>query len=198
MKGLGSIIIIAMSLWLFQRCGDNSKNNKEADDDSITVIKNTNPSGDTSGKRSIPAEHGDIQFVIGAASGGTTEVVLGNLAKQKAVDKRIKNFGEMMVKDHSKLNVKLQALAKAKNIQLPITPLIADQNTIDALKRKTGKDFDKAYVNDMIRDHQTDIKQFEIAAKNCQDPDIKAFARKTLTTLRNHLDAIKTINQGME
>ena len=198
MKGLGSVIIIAMSIWLFQRCGDNSKNNRETDDDSITVIKNTNPAGDTSVKRGIPAEHGDIQFVIGAASGGETEVMLGNLAKEKALDKRIKNFGAMMVKDHSKLNVKLQALAKAKNIQLPITPLTADQNTIDALKRKTGKDFDKAYVSNMIKDHQTDIKQFEIAAKNCQDPDIKAFARKTLATLRNHLDAINTINQGME
>ena len=193
-------IIAALCL---QACSTHTENSNKTGNDTIIVVKNAAAIKDTSltdtvQKLIVAAESGDTQFAVEAASGGMAEVALGKMARQKAVDRRVRNFGALMVKDHEKANDKLAVLAKAKNILLPFNPLAADQKSIDDLKKKSGKDFDKAYVENMIEDHQNDIKVFENAVKNCQDPDLKAFAKKSLRTLRNHLDAINTIYDGMQ
>jgi putative membrane protein len=195
--------LILFVMFFFQACNIHRNNDDNASDDSTIVIKHGNPAIDTMSKdirpkMVIPAEGGDTQFAVEAASSGMTEVELGEMAQKKGVDKRVKNFGAMMVKDHSRANNKLAELAKDKSILLPFNPLAVDQKTIDELKQKSGKDFDKAYINDMIEDHINDIKVFERASKNCQDPDLKAFAAKSLRALRNHLDAINTIHDSKE
>jgi putative membrane protein len=203
MKKLNFVIVTALAVCFLGSCkdhangGDSSTEDTNATADVSNVVPDTSIAKDTSSKTKIKAEKGDIQFAIDAASGGVTEVELGRLAQKKGYDPRVKNFGAMMVKDHSKANDELQALAKAKNITLPASVLPADQKVIDELTTKEGRDFDRMYVKDMIDDHKNDIKTFEHASKNCQDPDIKAFASKTLPVLRNHLDAINTIKEGM-
>jgi len=192
MKKLGLLIMILITVWLVQGCGGNVENDSKADADSTAALK------DTLTKPGLPLEKEDAQFAFKAASGGITEVVLGKLAEQKGKNLRVKNFGMMMVKDHTKANNKLMALAKSKNINLPTTPAAADQKIIDELSKKSGEDFDKAYVADMINDHKNDIKEFKYASENCGDPDLKAFAGKTLPVLKNHLDAINTIHDSMK
>jgi putative membrane protein len=125
-------------------------------------------------------------------------VELGKMAIQRGASKLVKNYGAMMVRDHSKANTLLDTLAKAKNITLPLVPEAGDQQTIDRLIKLWGKDFDKAYISDMIDDHENDIKTFEYASKNCGDPDLKAFAAKTLPILKNHLDEIKEVNSSLK
>ena len=90
----------------------------------------------------------------------------------------------MMVKDHSAANGKLKALASAKGITLPASLSEFEQKTKE-LSGKSDSDFDKAYVDDMIEDHQRDIKEFEEAVKNLKDPQLKTFATETLPTLKN-------------
>ena len=192
MKKLGLLIMTLITVWLVQACSGNVENDSKADADSTATLK------DTLTKIGIPLEKEDAQFVFKAASGGITEVVLGKLAQQKGENLRVKNFGMMMVKDHSKANSKLVALAKSKNIDLPTTPDADDQKVINALSKKSGKDFDKAYVSYMINDHKNDIKAFKYASENCSDPDLKAFAGKTLPVLKNHLDAVNTIYDSMK
>jgi putative membrane protein len=192
MKKFGLIGVIVLGLWLVQACKGKDANSNLADADSTAALKDTNT------KIGVPMEKGDVEFAIKAASGGMTEVALGQLAQQRGINVRVKNFGAMMIKDHSKANAKLMAIGKAKNIALPTAPNAKDQKVIDRLSKKLGSDFDKAYVNDMIEDHKKDIKAFEYAAKNCSDADIKAFATKTLPTLKNHLDAINTIHDSMK
>jgi len=50
----------------------------------------------------------------------------------------------------------------------------------------------------MVDDHKKDVKAFEDAAKNCKDSDLKAFANKTLPTLKMHLQVIEKIKKGMK
>jgi putative membrane protein len=192
MKSLGSIMIIALAALFFQACSDNKTSNNTAKADSISILR------DTSSKQVVNVEKGDAQFAVEAASGGMTEVELGKLAEQRAVNNMVKNFGAMMVKDHSKADDKLQVLAKAKNINLPNEPNAGDQQTIDQLMKLSGRDFDKAYISDMIDDHKNDIREFKYASKNCNDPDIKHFAAKTLPVLQNHLDAINEVRANMK
>ncbi len=183
-----SVIIIALST---NAC----KNNKH---DSVSKADSLNKVKDTTKSLSIAVERVDAEFTVKAASGGMTEVELGKLAQQKGVSKQVKNFGAMMVTDHSKINDFIRALAVTKNISIPKAPGAREQKTISKLAGKSGKAFDKAYINSMIDYHKADIKLFETAAKKCVDPDVKSFAVKNLPILQEHLDAISAIKDSMK
>ena len=140
----------------------------------------------------------DASFVQDAAIGGMSEVELGKMAATKAASADVKNFGQMMVTDHSKANDELKALATKKGWTLPTAVDSSHKSTADDLRNRVGADFDKEYVEEMVDDHETDVKAFEDKAKNATDPDLKAFAEKTLPTLTKHLDAIKAIQAKMK
>jgi len=129
----------------------------------------------------------DRDFMIKAAQGGMAEVKTGNLAATQAQNSKVKAFGERMVKDHSQANDKLMALAQSKGVTLPTKPDSKDQHTLEHLQGLSGTDFDKAYADDMVKDHKTDVREFERAANNASDPDVKSFAQQTLPTLKHHL-----------
>lgn len=146
----------------------------------------------------VPVDKEDAKFVLSAANGGMAEVEMGKLAQEKAVNLKVKNFGAMMVTDHTKINNELKALAKTKGIMLPVSIDKKEQKVKDELAEKSGADFDKAYVKTMIEDHKADIKDFEKAIKDLKDVDLKAFAKKTLPVLKKHLAAIEKIHEGMK
>lgn len=140
----------------------------------------------------------DKDFMIEAASGGLLEVELGKLAQTNGSSAAVKSFGMMMVTDHTKANNELTALAKAKNITVPSVPGEDAQKHIDELKTKKGAEFDKAYVDLMVDDHKEDIEEFQKAADDAKEPEIKALAAKTLPTLKEHLQKIQAIQSGLK
>jgi putative membrane protein len=136
-------------------------------------------------------------FMKDAAQGGMAEVKMGQLATKNAKDPEIKKFGQMMVTDHTAAGKDLAALVKKKNFTLP-TDIGSHQSTYDKLSKLTGADFDKAYVNEMVNDHEADLKEFQKQAANSSDPDVKAFAAKVVPVVQKHLDAIKAIQAKMK
>jgi putative membrane protein len=66
------------------------------------------------------------------------------------------------------------------------------------LSKKAPGDFDKSYIEDMVKYHEKDIKLFEDASKNLKDTELKAFVDKTLPTLRNHLDHAKSVKDKLK
>jgi putative membrane protein len=140
----------------------------------------------------------DAEFAVEAANGGLAEVELGQLAQQKAISRQVKDFGAMMVNDHSKANDQMKTLATEKGISLPATPGRDEQQLKNDLSPKSGDGFDKAYIKAMIKDHQEDIKTFRNAIKSLHDPDLKNFAINTLQVLQKHLDAIEKIDKEMK
>lgn len=139
----------------------------------------------------------DQAFIMDAASGGLMEVTLGKTASTVAASSKVKQFGQMMVTDHTKANSELKAVAAKKNITVPPTPMEKHQMHITELQAKKGADFDKAYVDMMVDDHKEDVSKFEEESTNGKDADVKAFATKTLPVLRKHLAAVQAIQAGM-
>ncbi len=129
----------------------------------------------------------DQMFVKKAAEGGLAEVDLGNVAKQNGSNDAVKQFGDRMVTDHSKANDELKSLAQQKNWTLPTEPKAADKSKKDRLSKMNGAAFDKAYMRDMVMDHEKDVKEFKKCAASCKDSDLKAWAAKTAPTLEDHL-----------
>jgi len=136
----------------------------------------------------------DTKFVHEAAAGGMAEVELGKLAAGKASSPDVKAFGQRMVDDHSKANDELKALASQKGMTLPSAPEPAHKAMQDRLSKLTGAAFDKAYMQEMVKDHDKDVAAFKHASTSAADPDLKAWAAKTLPTLQEHQTQAKSIN----
>lgn len=129
----------------------------------------------------------DNTFITKAAQGGAAEVELGKLADSNASSDKVKAFGRRMVADHSKANAELSNIASQKGVTVPSGLNAKDQATKDRLSKLNGAAFDRAYMEDMVKDHREDIAEFRKEANSGQDPDVKAFAQKTLPTLQEHL-----------
>jgi putative membrane protein len=179
--------------------------NRNDNKDSVDKANAANDKKDTTSMTSdakkdtmsaMPVNEDVAKFAVKAANAGMAEVKLGGMAETKAVDKEVKDFGSMMVKDHTKAGDELKNLASEKNITLPTSVSDDTQKHIDDLDKKTGKDFDKDYMHMMVSDHKDVIDAFEDAAKNSKDSAFKNFAVKTLPTLYKHLGAAKAIEKS--
>jgi len=133
------------------------------------------------------------EFMSNAARGGAMEVQLGHTAAEKASSADVKQFGERMATDHSQLGQKLQQLASNLNLTLnqELTP--EQQNAVSRLEKLSGKVFDRDYIKAMVADHVKDIAEFERAANQVTNADIKQFVSEALPTLRDHLKMARDI-----
>ena len=143
------------------------------------------------------AANPDATFFKNAAEGGIAEVEAGHLAQDKGNSRQVKDFGAMMVKDHSAANDKLQALAASKTVVLPTTSSVEQMAAKTKLNVLSGETFDKSYVKGQISAHQDTIALFQKEISSGQDADAKAFASATLPTVRAHLQAITSIATAM-
>ncbi len=200
MKKSSFVIITAATVFSLQAC-HSTKDSKGAADSMNSARDTTKMDSlkkDTAKSVGMTVNGDEAKFALTAADGGMAEVMLGKLAQEKTANASIKDFGEMMVMDHSKANDELKALAKSKNIALPLVVSADKQKAYDDLNKKSGADFDKAYVSAMIDGHKSTAKLMEDEATNGKDPDLKAFAAKILPTVNTHLAKINEIKKSMK
>jgi putative membrane protein len=145
----------------------------------------------------IAAGNPDETLVKAAAQGGMAEVKLGQLAADKAQNPKVTQFGQKMVADHSKAGDELKSVAQQKMITLPGDIAPKDHALMTRLSGLSGAEFDKAYMSAMVKDHETDIADFQKEADNGRDPDFKTFAGKTLPTLQEHLRMAKEASSAV-
>jgi len=146
------------------------------------------------GLAAAPVLAADDAFVTKVAQGGMAEVELGKLASEKASADAVKQFGQRMVTDHGKANDELKTLAANKKITLP-TDIGAEHKALrDRLTKLSGAAFDQAYMKAMVADHVKDVNEFRMESKSGKDPDVKAWAGKTLPTLEEHLKMARSAN----
>lgn len=134
----------------------------------------------------------DADFMMKAASGGMMEVEAAKLA-QKSADPTVKEVAAMILKDHTKANDELKALAAKKDVKLPPAPIGEAKMTLDRLMAASGdgKEFDRMYLDEINIAHEKYVAMFDTQAKNGKDADVKAFAAKTLPALQLHAQMIR-------
>jgi putative membrane protein len=147
--------------------------------------------------RPVPGEKppsADAPFIGNAAMDGLAEVEHGRLATQNASAPDVKQFAQRMVADHSKAGDELKGLASQKDVTLA-TKLDRQHRAMqDKLAKLKGAAFDKAYMAHMVTAHLQAVALFQQEAKGGQDPEVKAWAAKTLPTLQEHLKMASSIN----
>ena len=151
--------------------------------------------------KSAPAKAGalskqDKDFAQKAAAAGLAEVAAGKLAASNAVNGDVKKFGEHMAQDHSKANDELMQIAQSKNIQLPSAPDRSHQRFAKQLEGMKGDKFDRTYMREAgVKDHKAAVALFSNEAKKGKDPELRAFAEKTLPGIQEHLKSAEQLAQ---
>lgn len=125
------------------------------------------------------------EFVTKASEAGMAEVELSKLALQKSSDPDIKAFAQRMVTDHGKADAELAAIAERKKLMPSAKLSAAHEKALENLRGKSGGDFDDAYSDQMKSDHKEAVELFT-EARGTADPELAAFAAKTLPTLKAH------------
>jgi putative membrane protein len=175
-------------------------------------------SGKATGKAS-QLSRSDENFVKDACRGGKMEVQMGKLGVQKGQSSELKQFAQRLIDDHTKAGMELKQLASSKGLTLPEEKIASTTDDADRskvrekedadrgehkehtelkkLENLSGTDFDKAFAKMAVNDHEKDIKEFEKASQKADDADIKAYAAKTLPTLREHLQQAQSLQTSL-
>jgi putative membrane protein len=201
MKRIISIIAIAIVGAAFG-CAKNESSSTDTAGTTTSVSASdtsaTTSTTDTSATSTSTISDADKDFMMKAAQGGMAEVAGGQTASTNAASSSVKDFGNRMVQDHGKANDELKQLASSKGVTLPTEPDAEHKAKLDEMSKKKGKDFDKAYMADMVKDHEEDVAEFQKQSSSAQDPDLKNWVTKTLPTLQDHLKMAKDINSKLK
>ena len=158
------------------------KNNQESEDPKEVSEEHNEAKFDNN------EQENNAQFLVDATELNMEGIQLGQLAQQKGTNVHVKELGKMMEDAHMKLQKDLTLLAKSKMITIPSAATDNVKDNYTKLNEKSGKDFDKAYADLMVNKHKDAIQDFEEAATETKDAEIKNWATATLAELRNHLD----------
>jgi putative membrane protein len=208
MKTLRFLFLIAIPILLLScnrgtNPNRNYRNNEPDQDRTKTRQDKTKTNIDTINRGSMffnlnfNDQDKDEDFVKEAISSGLMEVELGKIAGEKGTSQRVKSFGQMMVRDHSKSGEELRAIASSKNINVPSSMDDKHNRVVQDLQNKDAKDFDKAYIKEMASAHEKDIELFKKQAEDGNDPQLKTFASKNLPILLMHRDSVQNIQKDL-
>ena len=141
----------------------------------------------------LAADNPDESFFKKAAEAGIAEVQEGHMAQEKGTSAAVKDFGAMMVKDHTAANNKLKKIAMAKNIKLPEGPGMMNKAKEKKADMKSGESFDKDYIKGQIKAHEDTVELLQKEIDTGKDAEAQAFAKETLPKVKAHLDKINQI-----
>ena len=140
---------------------------------------------------------GDKMFVKKAISGNFNEIDASKMALQKSQNDQVKQFAQKMIDDHQKMLDDLHALAGQENIKFKDEPTGEGKKMAAKLNGLSGAEFDKAYVDGMVKDHKGDVKDFQTEISMGKDQPTKDAAQKSLPVIQDHLQMIEGIQKSM-
>jgi len=133
----------------------------------------------------------------------TTEIQISTLASKKASSASVKQIAKKLAADHGKNRQEVRALAQKLNVDLTSAKggsvSAADSAAMPAeLQGKSGSEFDKAFVQHEIDDHQANIEKIETQIMpSLQNEQVKAYLQKTLTAMQGHLSSLQKVQQQL-
>jgi putative membrane protein len=134
----------------------------------------------------------DRAFIKMAASSAQAEIQLGKLAAERADRAEVRDFAKRLEKDHTEANLALLKLLDAQRIDVS-RDMTSYQETADRLSTLRGLEFDRAFVQQMVKDHEEAVAKFAAEAKEGHNPELKAYAAKLLPTLQEHLQLARDL-----
>jgi putative membrane protein len=144
-----------------------------------------------------PPSQTDSDFMRHAAADGMAEVRMGQMALQKSSNGEVKKLARRIVTDHTRANTELKKLADAEHVSLPAGPDEETQQNAATIGALDAAAFDRAWTAAMVGDHQKAVELFTTEAGSGSDPATQAFAKKTLPTLKTHLELAQRLQESL-
>jgi putative membrane protein len=142
----------------------------------------------------------ETPFVTEAAGGNLAEIKLGQLATQKGTDPgtdpKVKDFGNLMIKDHTSANNNLKPIADGGGVKWPDSLPPDAQVTYDRLSRLSGDQFDHEFVDVMVKDHRKVAQLYEQELGKASDAKLKSYISNMLPVIRSHLQHAGSIEKS--
>lgn len=140
----------------------------------------------------------DNNLVVKAAQDNLFEIQAGELAIQKATNAEVREFAQMMVRDHTQGTDLIEQVATERNITLPTDMGDQNQAVFTRLSDLSGAEFDRAYMTEMVNSHQKDVALARNQVQNGQDQELNALTAEKLPALEGHLQMAQDIAQRLE
>lgn len=137
----------------------------------------------------------DTKFIKEVGEANKGELKMAELGTQKAERADVKEFATMLVTDHTKCGMELSNLAQSKGVEISAIVAADAAEGFKDLEKKSGKDFDKAFLDKMIDAHQDLISKFEDMQDDAADAQLKSWIETTLPKLKSHLERAKELNK---
>jgi len=141
-------------------------------------------------------DNADAAAMKQLAQANLNEIEGGKAAAAKAQNPDVKRFAQKMVDDHTRMLNDLKALASQKSVSLPESVALKDMAQMKMMGRSSGADFDKKYMEEMVKDHQNDLKEVQDLAAKAKDPDFRAAVQKASRKIAEHLQLAQRIASG--
>lgn len=179
---------LTLTLMLISACGkhESTTSTTEVTDTTTTAATVTSPAGEASPPAPAAVAAADREFVEKAARIGMAEVQLATNVSNRAQTQEVRSYAQQMILAHNQSNQELTTLAAQKGLDPP-ADLDPEKKALDAeLAKLAGPPLDRAYMEAMVKGHAAAATDFETAARSLTDPDLKAWAAKSLPTLHEH------------
>lgn len=185
---LAGVAFMARQTW---GTGAQNSNNQAGTQNANASHQNGNTNRGTGGALSS----NDRNFVSTAAMDSMAEVELGRLAVERGASDGVKQFGQRMIDDHTRANQELTETAAPLGLTPPAALDAKHRARAEKLARLSGAAFDRAYMKEMVSAHQKAVSLFQRQSARGSQPELKAFAARTLPTLQEHLQMARSMSQ---
>jgi putative membrane protein len=142
------------------------------------------------------ASPSDQAFVSSILQRDVAQVQLGQLAQQKSQSEDVKQFGQKMALNRSRLNEQLKPIAQKLDVSEPKGPSKKDKQLIAKLEALSGPQFDEEYIKAVVKDNEKDVKDFQSEAQSAQDPNLQQAAKQDATVLAEHQQVAEQLAQS--
>ena len=141
---------------------------------------------------------GNEEFIKKAYSRNGDEIQLAELAKKKSSDNRIKDFADMLIRDHQKANEDLKKIAMNMNVKTSEGLSVEGKIRKEELDMKKADQFNRAYINSIIKEHEKDETLYQQATTELTNASLKEYASGTMKTIKKHLERAREISTSLE
>ncbi len=158
------------------------------------------PNGPANPNENLPDAQGnsmpsfaDQAFVRKTLEDNQAQVQMGQLAAQKSSSADVKQFGEKMAQIHEQLSDQLKPVARKLGVSEPKEPSKKEKQEIEQMQSLSGTDFDTAFIKAMMKEQQSDLKDFKSEAQSAQDPTVQQLAKMDAPVLSQHLQILEQL-----
>ena len=137
-------------------------------------------------------------FLTIAAEEQQVAIALGQLAAQRAKNEQVKEFGSKMVEEHKKVRREAEELASKHKVTMPTKLTPEDKQKVEEISKLAGHEFDRAYMNFMLQNHETTLEEYQQHINTMRYPDLREYFTSTLPMLKAHRDKARLIKSSLQ